>query len=182
MLAHLPPIMGSRCLDVGCGSGIIGLHLARAGNDVWMGDIDARAVAAAKANAQRLGVRADIRCSDLFSAFVEERFDVVTFNTPYWHRPPRNADEVLSCDAGGALLLRFVGALPDILRPQGAAWFTVANLSDRAVLRQVVATPGLRIHLAAREDTHVAGIVRGLACARRAADSDGLDSAPPTAA
>lgn len=169
MLAHVPPVAGARCLDVGCGSGIIGLHLARWGNEVCMGDIDARAVAAAIANAQRLGVPADIRLSDLFSAFAGDRFDVVTFNTPYWHRTPRSPDERIGCDAGGALLLRFVEGLPHFLNPQGAAWFTVANLSDRDVLRRIVATPGLQIDLVAREDTQVAGVVRGLACARRTA-------------
>lgn len=169
MLAHLPTFAAARCLDIGCGSGIIGLHLAREGNDVCMGDIDPRAVAAAEANSLRLGVKADIRHSDLFSAFSGQRFDVVTFNTPYWHRAPVNADEAIGCDAGGALLLRFIEGLVDVLNPQGAAWFTVANLSDPEVLQQILNVRGLRIHLAAREHTQVAGVVRGLACAERVA-------------
>jgi methylase of polypeptide subunit release factors len=74
---HLP----GRALDIGTGSGYIGLYLAQRGWDVDAVDISPRAVALAQRNAERNDVKANIYRSDVLSA-VSGVFDVIVFNPP----------------------------------------------------------------------------------------------------
>lgn len=77
----------SRVLDMGTGSGIIGILLAKAGAaSVTCVDISPGALAVADKNARRLSVRERVSfcASDLFSALKEGTvFDLVCANLPY---------------------------------------------------------------------------------------------------
>ena len=77
-----------RVLDVGCGSGIIGIMLAKAGADsVLSVDRSAGAVAVARRNSRMLQVedRVSFVVSDLLSAIADAvcAFDLVCANLPY---------------------------------------------------------------------------------------------------
>lgn len=75
----------AQVLDVGCGYGPIGLVAADLAKDgfVTMIDINERAVAAAKENAERLGIRnVRILQSDRFEALGEQTFDCILTNPP----------------------------------------------------------------------------------------------------
>ena len=84
-LAHLPQAQARRVLDLGCGSGAVGLALKAARPDIVLTLIDqsAAALAQAKANADRLGCPARLLESDWFAALEHERFDMVLSNPPY---------------------------------------------------------------------------------------------------
>ena len=77
---------GQRILDVGTGTGIIAICLARLGYDVTASDISRAAVRAARRNARRNGVAFPCVRSDLLES-VEGRFDLIAFNPPYNWRP-----------------------------------------------------------------------------------------------
>jgi predicted glycoside hydrolase/deacetylase ChbG (UPF0249 family)/methylase of polypeptide subunit release factors len=77
---------GQRVLDVGTGTGILAICLARAGRCAHAVDIAPLAVRTARANAHRNAARVDIRASDLLAA-VEGRFDLIAFNPPYGFGP-----------------------------------------------------------------------------------------------
>jgi release factor glutamine methyltransferase len=76
-----------RVLDMGTGSGIIGILLAKGGaRSVVCVDISPDALAVAEKNARSLGVRdrVDFLASDLFSALGPDRsFDLICANLPY---------------------------------------------------------------------------------------------------
>ncbi len=74
----------ARVLDIGCGSGVIGLtikHKLR-NCDVDLVDISKEAIEVARKNAEILGIDANIYESDLFSN-VEDKYDVIISNPPY---------------------------------------------------------------------------------------------------
>ncbi|MGF7049759.1 16S rRNA (guanine1207-N2)-methyltransferase [Paenibacillus sp. DS2015] len=76
---------GSAVLDVGCGYGPIGLAAARMVEDghVTMLDVNSRAVALAKENAQLNGItNVSILESDLFASVEGKSFDVIVTNPP----------------------------------------------------------------------------------------------------
>lgn len=77
---------GERVLDVGTGTGVIAICLARAGRGVVACDISAAAVRTAEANARRAGLSFDCVRSDLL-ADVSGRFDLIAFNPPYGFGP-----------------------------------------------------------------------------------------------
>ncbi|QJE97394.1 peptide chain release factor N(5)-glutamine methyltransferase [Luteolibacter luteus] len=82
--AKLPA--GARILDMGCGSGILGLTLAAENPEarVTLADLSPEALSLTKENAQRLDItNVDFVESDLFSALGDTRFDLIVANLPY---------------------------------------------------------------------------------------------------
>lgn len=75
-----------RVLDLGTGSGILAICLARRGVDVVASDVSAGAVRTAQRNAQQNRVEFACFTSDLLAA-VPGRFDFIAFNVPYGFRP-----------------------------------------------------------------------------------------------
>ena len=84
LLEHVPPPPRGRLLDLGCGSGVIGLSmkLEEPALDVTLADIDAFAVRSCQLNSTRLQAEATILASDGLAA-VEGRFDYVFSNPPF---------------------------------------------------------------------------------------------------
>lgn len=122
--AHLQS--GCRLLDLGCGSGVIGALCQRAGASVVAVDIDRRAVRAA-----RLNGLPDVRHGDLFAPVAGERFDVISFNPPYFQGRWQLKRYGRALYGGKRLqvIRRFIAALPDHLSEDGEA---LVVLSDRA--------------------------------------------------
>lgn len=95
-----------RALDMGCGCGIVALHLARQGCLVTAVDVNEHAVGNTKINAEKNGLAIQVVTSDLFSE-IEGTFDVITFNPPYL--PTENED--IAWDGGRegtAIMERFL--------------------------------------------------------------------------
>jgi release factor glutamine methyltransferase len=69
-------------LEMGCGTGVIALHCAKAGGIVTAVDVNPKAVDCAHANARLNGLEIEVVHSDLFLD-VEGSFDLIVFNPPY---------------------------------------------------------------------------------------------------
>jgi methylase of polypeptide subunit release factors len=76
--AAAPP---GRALDLGTGTGYVGLYLAQRGWQVDAVDVSPRSVELARANAQANGLPMTVYVSNLFDA-VRGTFDVIAFNPP----------------------------------------------------------------------------------------------------
>jgi len=82
-------VAGKRVLDMGTGSGAVGLFAALRGARVTSCDVNPRAVALAAANARRNGVEMEVVESNLFAALPGRRFDLICFNLPFYPGQPR---------------------------------------------------------------------------------------------
>jgi release factor glutamine methyltransferase len=116
-------------LDVGTGSGILGLFCALRGASVTVTDIDETALLFAQKAAQALGVRLNVVLSDIFSD-VSGRFDLVLFNPPYL--PSANLEDrtVDGGKRGAELTRRFIETLSGYLKPDGSALLLLSSLND----------------------------------------------------
>ena len=153
-------------LDMGAGSGVIGLSLAFAfpGARVTLADVSADALSLARENAEKLGLppeRLTFVQSDLFSALTGQRFDIIAANLPYIAAaeiptlsPEVQRDPVLALDGGllgTELVERFLEAVPEHLTLSGLAALEVGagqteQLADgmrRLGLRDVTAANDL---------------------------------------
>ncbi|WP_349253229.1 50S ribosomal protein L11 methyltransferase [Bradyrhizobium sp. CB3481] len=85
---------GATVLDLGCGSGVLGLAALRAGAASLVAlDINPQAVLTTKINIERLGYsdRAEVRYSDTYSGLQPgEKFDIILFAAPYWNRKAKD--------------------------------------------------------------------------------------------
>lgn len=117
-------------LDVGCGSGIIGLTLKRRLPQlaVVMVDVSPTALAVAKQNAARQKLSVELVVSDLFAGLAGRQFDRIVANLPYISHKEEavmdrstldyEPDLALFADHDGlALFERFVAELPAHLTP-----------------------------------------------------------------
>jgi methylase of polypeptide subunit release factors len=128
------PVAGKRALDVGTGTGVLALLLARAGARVTATDLAPAAVACARENAVRLGQaeRIEVVEADLYPA---GRFDVVVCNPPWLpHEAVTPLDRAVY-DPGGRFLARFLDGLAAHLAPGGEGWLILSDLAERLGLR-----------------------------------------------
>ena len=128
----------ARVLDLGCGTGVVGVLAAGVGAAVVASDLTPDACAAARANGLL-----DVRRGDLFEALPGERFDLVAFNPPYLAgRPDRHPfGRALYGGEDLGVLRRFGQLVPEHLLPGGEAWTVV---SDRAPGAVAALGPGWR--------------------------------------
>jgi S-methylmethionine-dependent homocysteine/selenocysteine methylase/SAM-dependent methyltransferase len=138
---------GKRCLDVGCGSGLQTVQLARNGAEhVHAIDLDPRAVANTLTNAFRNGVadRVTAATADLFPWVPEEPYDLIVaslFQTPVdpfeqvtTHRP---------LDYWGRNLIdHLIGKLPEALAPDGVAYLMQLSIIGRQRTQELLEEHG----------------------------------------
>jgi release factor glutamine methyltransferase len=151
---------GLRILDMGTGSGIIGITLARHGaGAVTCVDISLDALLVARCNAARLGVQDRIGCirSDLFAGIkAGARFDIIAANLPYvslseWHElmadvkyEPGRA--LLGGPLGTEVYERFVANLPDHLSEDGSALCELGGTRQIEAVGDLMKRRGLHVH------------------------------------
>jgi 16S rRNA G1207 methylase RsmC len=121
-------------LDLGCGSGFVGISLHCPGMDLVLADVSEAALASASANLRRMGLAAEVVASDLFQGLRGRRFDVIIFNPPLFDKHIEHESEVALCDADGRLLTRFLNDAHDYLAAQGKLYFMASNLMNRTAL------------------------------------------------
>ncbi|MFT3774762.1 MAG: ABC transporter substrate-binding protein [Minicystis sp.] len=125
------PTFGPRALEVGTGCGAVALVLASLGKEVTATDIDPAAIACARENADRNGLRLSTLQSDLFEAVRGEKFDLIVFNPPLRDRAVAHPVEHIASDPDGALLRRFLREAPGLLAPGGQIVFVAASFGAR---------------------------------------------------
>ena len=102
LAAAVPRISGKKVLEIGCGSGIISMVMAKS-NSVTAADVNPAAAAAAKRNATANGLEINVVVSDLFSG-IRGSFDCIIFNPPYL--PAEEDDMTYSGGADGREVIK----------------------------------------------------------------------------
>lgn len=136
--------------DVGTGTGVLAVVLARAGARIVASDSDPRAVACARENAERLRLADRIEVSQI-DLFPPGRAELVVMNPPWIPAEPHGPLDRAVYDPGGTVLSRFLAGSPAHLAPGGEAWLVLSDLAERLGLRDAGAieamarAAGLRI-------------------------------------
>jgi release factor glutamine methyltransferase len=123
------PLAGRKVLDVGTGSGILGLYCAMHGAEVTASDFDEATVEQVRAAAEALGVKIAVRLSDLFSS-IPDRFDLVLFNPPYLPSVGIDDRSVDGGPGGTTLVDRFLNQLPNHLGRRAEALLLLSSIND----------------------------------------------------
>jgi release factor glutamine methyltransferase len=140
------PLRGKSFLEVGCGSGVVSLCAARRGALVTAVDINPDAVRCTVANATRNGLSVDCRCSDVFSALENMRFDVIAWNPPYLPGVPQTLAKAAFFGGNDFEVIRsFAGCLTRHLNRDGAAYTIVSADIDVDKIEGFFRTSGLSV-------------------------------------
>src|ERR687886_679931 len=138
-----------RCLDVGCGTGILGVQLALNGaSHVRAIDVDRRAVANTLTNAFRNGVDGRLTATvvDLFPWTPEERYEVVVASL---HQEPADPANAVSTHRpvdywGRQLVDQLIAKLGDALAPEGVAYLMQLSLLSQEPTAELLDAAGFR--------------------------------------
>ncbi len=145
--------------DVGCGTGFVGLLMAKSGGDkigpVFCSDVSEDAVACTRSNAKRLGLNARVTASsiDLFDdSEATAQYDVIVFNPPFM---PDGVPGHEPCDGGGPnggdIAIRFCEGVRERLTEGGWACLAIADYVDSGeILKTLVTHFGSNVRLEER--------------------------------
>jgi release factor glutamine methyltransferase len=130
---------GEHALEVGCGSGLVSLHLAKAGAVVTAVDLNNEAAICAKAAADLNGLRLEVIRSDLFQN-VNGCFDLIVFNPPYLRGEGRDVSDLAWAGGrtGTETLGRFLEQSPAHLNAGGRILVIVSSDMEKIPLKEML--------------------------------------------
>ena len=146
----ISPKKNADVLDLGCGTGAIGLSIAKLSPNsrVTCSDISEEALSLAKENAASLGTSVNFSCGSLMQPFSgrfrKKRFDMILSNPPYiasgviptLQREIWDHEPMLALDGGedGLDIYRqLIPMLPDFLKKEGVVMFEIGHDQMEAV-------------------------------------------------
>ncbi|WP_150254408.1 HemK2/MTQ2 family protein methyltransferase [Nocardiopsis deserti] len=168
-------VAGRSVLDVGSGTGALGIEAFRAGAaSLTSIDLSRRSVLASWLNSRLRGIPATVRRGDLFAPVAPHRFDLVLANPPYMpaagQLPSRH--RMARCwDAGpdGRILLdRICAGASSVLNEDGALLLVQSELADERATLDQLKKAGLVPEVLARARIPFGPVLRARAPALRA--------------
>ena len=149
---------GDRVLDMGTGSGSLGILAAGKASRVLAVDLNPYAVGTARANAALNGVadRVEVRRSDIFSA-VDGTFDMIIFNPPFQWFPARDVADTAGQDENYAALRRFFAEVRQYLTDDGRVMLFFSTMGDVDFVLGLIGEAGFRREDVLRATNDVAG-------------------------
>jgi release factor glutamine methyltransferase len=136
-------LAGKAFLDLGTGSGILGLVASRAGASVTAVDVNPQAVECARRNAAQAGLTLNCKVSDLFSALPGERFDIVAWNPPFFPKAAAGtAEAALFAGQNYSTIRRFAAEVRRHLTPRGRVFLILSEDLDLAAWHAIFEDAG----------------------------------------
>jgi methylase of polypeptide subunit release factors len=135
LVASAPLPSTDLAFDIGTGSGVLAAVLAKRGvRHVVATDQDARALACARENIERLGLaeRVEVVEADLFPP---GKAPLVVCNPPWLPGRPSSALERAVYDPESRMLRGFLAGLAQHLAPAGEGWLILSDLAEHLRLR-----------------------------------------------
>ncbi|MBC7490550.1 MAG: class I SAM-dependent methyltransferase, partial [Glaciimonas sp.] len=135
LVAQAPLKVTSLAFDIGTGTGVLAAVLARRGfARVVATDQNVRALACAKENLMRLGLRQQVEIvqADLFPP---GRAPLIVCNPPWLPARPISPIEYAVYDPDSQMLCGFLNGVAAHLAPGGEAWLILSDLAEHLTLR-----------------------------------------------
>jgi methylase of polypeptide subunit release factors len=152
-LRQYPRASGSHTLDLGCGSGLLGLTLALAGAKVVATDINPEAVWVSGVNAHINGCdgQYEIRQGSLYQPVAGEQFDLIVMNPPYYaHAPTSLLDQAFMAGPSLETLRGMLVGAAAHLKPEGCMLAVLSSTIPMTVTLVEVEQVGLKWQIVAR--------------------------------
>jgi methylase of polypeptide subunit release factors len=144
---HIPP--GASVLDLGAGSGVLGLAALHMGAKHLVAlDINTQAVATTSLNLTDLGYAksGEARLSDVYSALLEdEKFDVIIFAAPYWNRPAADDLERSCFDEDYSFFETAINQAHKWLVADGAMYVIFSDQGDVGRALKIIDSSGVKV-------------------------------------
>jgi len=145
---HLSKVKAKSALEIGCGSGLLSILLAKNGANVTAVDINPAAVEATKANAKANSVNVNAFVSDLFSK-VRGKFGLIVFNAPYLREEAAKGSETWAAGEGLEIIKRFIAGAPKYLEKDAYIIMIISSLTGLDDVKGLFVKAGLKANVIA---------------------------------
>jgi tRNA1(Val) A37 N6-methylase TrmN6/nucleoside 2-deoxyribosyltransferase len=136
--------INAKVLDMGCGTGILGLRAAIDGaSHVTAVDINPNAIQNTLENIEKLGLhdKVEVVLSDVYTN-VTGRYDVIICNPPYWSRKAADILERSCFDENYTFLKEFIGKARDFARPNAMLYLVFSDQGDVSLVNKLLQENG----------------------------------------
>lgn len=144
----------AKALDLGCGTGLIGLIAAKGKAKVLCSDINPKALKLTEKNAKENKLKIEVRESNLFSN-IKKKFDFIYFNPPYLFEEEKKKDWIEKALNGGKkgrkLIDRFIPEIKNHLTENGKSFFLQSNLNGIKETERKLKREGLKFEIIGRK-------------------------------
>ena len=123
-----PDLSGKVCLDLGTGSGIVAIEMAKRGCCTVASDISQRSCLLASRNAELNGLEVHTVQGDMTRHFRDLAFDLIAFNPPYL--PGRGDPRWAGGRRGRELIDALIDDLPRLMREKALILHADFNLPE----------------------------------------------------
>lgn len=131
-------LKGRKCLDMGCGCGLLAVVMAKQGAAVTAADINADAVNITRKNAAENDAELYSVRSDLFST-IAEKFDLIVFNPPYLPGEGSEKKELTYYGGkdGRKVIAEFLGQAKHFLKPKGKILLLISTVTGESEVKRI---------------------------------------------
>ena len=129
-------LKNKKCIEIGCGSGLISIVMAKLGAFVVSTDIDKYALMNTEKNSIKNKVFLTIKKSDLFDK-IKEKFDFIVFNPPYLPNcenmiyTKNIKHQLFGGKTGRELIEQFLKQSKNRLNKNGKIFFQISTLTGK---------------------------------------------------
>jgi|TARA_B110000914_G_C15471418_1_gene450854 release factor glutamine methyltransferase len=128
---HIPKLQGN-VLEIGSGTGIISIHLAKKGYQVTAIDLNPKAVEATKFNARNNNVNIEVLEGNMFDPVKSRKFDLIVSNPPYLpptdeYNDPELALAVEGGPTGSEFTISLLTQAKKYLNPNGSIYMILSS-------------------------------------------------------
>lgn len=137
------PLKGRSFLELGAGSGLISLSVARQGAIVTATDVNPQAIGCLQKNAALNACPLEIIHSDLYADIPRQPFDIVAVNPPYYRKQPANdAEKAWYCGPEGEYFDDFFSDLGLYIHSRSDVWMVLCDGCDLPMIYRQAARYG----------------------------------------
>ena len=146
-------LSGKSFLEIGAGSGILAIEVAKRGLDVVATDIDDQAIKNIKLNSDSQNIKIDIRKGDIFQPIKKgEKFDIIFWNHPWIYSEEKVEGRFCaSFDYQYESLKRFIKEGKDFLTDNGQLLLGTGSLARIDLITDLAKEVGYEMELKFKE-------------------------------
>jgi release factor glutamine methyltransferase len=140
------PVVNRSFLELGAGSGLISMVVARRGAVVSSSDINSTAIQYLRMNADHNGVLLNIIQSDLFDDLSPQQFDIIAINPPYYKKQPLSEiDHAWYCGEKGEYFSRLFQKLNQYMHSNSEVLMVLCDGCDIPMIKSFASDNGFQM-------------------------------------
>jgi release factor glutamine methyltransferase len=133
-------------LELGAGSGLLSLIVAKRGARVTATDISTIAIQALDINSVYNQVQIQIVRSDVFQDITHQPFDIIAVNPPYYPKDPSSEQELAwYCGSEYQFFHKFFGSLPNFIHSQTQVIMVLSEVAPKGDVRNICHSYGFKM-------------------------------------